>query len=79
MTATRKSRRTKGQARVRSRRVRLVAAFVAGVLLAAALGVFLWRHVLSSRGTARDVPIAVVPAIDQTDFLGQLNAPGRVS
>jgi len=41
---------------------------LAGALLAAALGVFLWRQVLSSRGTARDVPIAEVPAIDQTDI-----------
>jgi tetratricopeptide (TPR) repeat protein len=48
--------------------VRLVAAFVAGALLAAALAVFLWRQVLISRGTARDVPIAPVPAVDQTDI-----------
>src|SRR5690348_5231465 len=68
MTATRMSRRTKSPARVRSRRVRLVAASVAGALLTAALGVLLWRHVLSSRGTARDVPIARVPAIVQTDI-----------
>jgi tetratricopeptide (TPR) repeat protein len=40
---------------------------LAGALLAAALGVVLWRQVLSSRGTARDVPIALVPAMDQTD------------
>jgi hypothetical protein len=41
---------------------------LAGALLAAGLGVFLWRQVLSSRGSARDVPIARVPAIDQTDI-----------
>ena len=40
---------------------------LAGALLAAALGVLLWRQVLSSRGTARDVPIAEVPTIDPTD------------
>jgi tetratricopeptide (TPR) repeat protein len=38
-----------------------------GAVLAAALAGFLWRQVLSSRETARDVPIAPVPAIDQTD------------
>lgn len=42
---------------------------LAGALLAAAVvGVFVWRQVLSSRETARDVPIAKVPAIDQTDI-----------
>jgi tetratricopeptide (TPR) repeat protein len=35
--------------------------------LAAALGVLLWRQVLSSRVTVRDVPLAEVPSIDQTD------------
>jgi hypothetical protein len=40
---------------------------LAGALLAAALGVLVWRQVLSSRGAAREVPIAPAPAIDQTD------------
>jgi tetratricopeptide (TPR) repeat protein len=39
-----------------------------GALLAAALGVLLWRQVFSWRATTRDVPIARVPAIEQTDI-----------
>ncbi len=43
-------------------------ALLAGALLAVALGVILWREVFSPRGTARDVPLAEVPAIDQPDI-----------
>ena len=57
-----------GRKRRKTRPVLSRPTLLAGALLAAALGVLLWRQVLSSRGTARDVPIALVPAIDQTDI-----------
>jgi tetratricopeptide (TPR) repeat protein len=57
-----------GRKRRKTRPVLSRPMLLAGALLAAALGVFLWRQVFSSRGTAREVPIAQVPAIDQTDI-----------
>ena len=65
MAATARSRGTKGHARLRRHRLLLGAVLLAGGLLTAVLGVFLWRWVVSSEGASREVAVAQPPSIEQ--------------
>jgi len=67
MTAAANRRRGRnGQIRLRRRRVLVGVTLLAGALLAAGLGVFLWRKVGSSEGAFREVGITEPPSIEQT-------------